>query len=427
MDKGVLPTKSWREKLVSLRRQAEITDAWLELRLDQVVPELMNREELDMWIVMSREYNEDPVILTMVPAAMMQARRRTILVFSRTADGSVERLGVNPPTQADRLFPNVWDADTETQWECLARVVRDKNPQSIGLNFSRNFAFGDGLTYTDHQQLTEALAPDYIERIQSAERLAIGWLERRIPAEIEAYEGIMQIAHGLIAEAFSNQVVHPGVTTSQDVVWWMREKMQELGLRSWFQPSISIQRSPSQPPSPLGADVIIAGDLLHCDVGFTYLGLCTDTQQNAYVLQRGETDAPAGLKAALADGNRLQDIHAENMVAGRSGNQILEATVKQATEEGIKASVYTHAIGFHGHAAGPIIGLIHKGIGRPVPGAGDYELFDDTCYSMELNVKKAVPEWEGKEVTMALEQDVLFSKGQITYMAGRQTQLHLVE
>ena len=408
-------------KILPLRQQARVTDGWLQHRLETVLPEMMKREGFEMWVVSAREYNEDPVIMSLLPGRMLSARRRTILVFHLKEDGELERLtlsryGIDPFYRAD------WDVDHEGQWEALARIVRERDPAVIGVNCSETFAFGDGLTHAEYQQMAAALGPDYADRIKGAERLAIGWLERRTQPEIDAYTGIVEIAHGIIAEAFSSRVIQPCITTPEDVVWWFRQRIRDLGLRSWFHPSVSIQRQGEEEVQ--GDAVILPGDVLHCDVGLVYLGLCTDTQQNAYVLRLGEDGAPEGLKRALATGNRLQDILAGELVEGQSGNEILKISLATAAAEGIKASIYTHPIGFHGHGAGPTIGLWDMQEG--VPGKGDYELFDAACHAMELNIKQAVPEWDGQEVRIALEQDILVDKGKVHFLAGRQTDWHLI-
>jgi hypothetical protein len=261
-----------------------------------------------------------------------------------------------------------------------------------------------------------------MKRTKPAARLCVGWLEKRLPEEIEAYQGLVEITHAIVSEAFSSKVITPSVTTTDDVVWWMRQTMHDLGVQAWFQPSVSI-RAPDI-TNENRRKLIKEGDLLHCDIGFYYLGLATDIQQNAYVLKLGENDAPEGLKIALKEGNRLQDIHAEAMETGKTGNQILKTALDKAKGEGLKPSIYTHPIGVHGHAAGPIIGLWDKQEG--VPGRGEYELNDDTCYAIELNIKKEIPEWNNLEIRMALEQDAVFTKGKLHFMAGRQRKLHLV-
>ena len=364
---------AYTSKILPLRDRARVRNDWLKERLETVIPEIMGREGFDMWIIAAREYNEDPVIMTLLPEPSMAARRRTILVFNRQADGSVERLTLDRYGFGE-FYQKSWNPDDgEGQYECLGRVVRERDPAVIGINISDDFAFGDGLTYNEHAQLALALGETYMARTKSAERLCLGWLERRIAAELTVYPGLVEIGHVIIAEAFSSRVIQPGITTTDDLVWWMRQKMLDMGLQAWFQPSIDLQApgiafeigaNETEPPR----NVIMPGDLLHCDMGFYYLGLATDQQQHAYILKPGETDAPDSLKAALADGNRLQDIHMEEMIIGRSGNEVLKATLDRATAEGIVPSVYSHPLGYHGHAAGPTIGLWDQQGG--VPGKG---------------------------------------------------------
>jgi hypothetical protein len=414
-----------RPSILPLRRRAELRNAWLRERLDTLLPELMAREGLDMWLVIAREYNEDPVIMSMLPEPSMAARRRTILMLTRKDDGSVERISVDRYGFGE-FYQRGWDPDTgEEQYACLARLVHERRPGLIGVNTSPTFAFGDGLSYSEHGRLAEALGPGMMARTRSAERLAVGWLERRITPELEAYPAMVDLCHRIIAEAFSPAVITPGITTTDDVVWWMRQTMLDLGVQAWFQPSISIQ-APGQSfdQKENRRTTINHGDFLHCDVGFYYLGLATDQQQHAYVRRPGEAQAPAGLQAALKAGNRLQEILMESMRVGSTGNQVLREALERARSEGLEPSIYTHPLGYHGHAAGPTIGLWDQQDG--VPGPGDYELFDDTCYAIELNVKHPVPEWDGQKVQVALEEDGLLRDGVTGFVNGRQTELHLI-
>ena len=416
-------------EILSLRDRAQVVNRWLQYRMEHVLPQLMEREGFDMWIVAGREYNEGPVLMTLLPEEMLSARRRTILVFYQKDDGTMEHMlvgrhGILDKYGLGKFYTEEWERDCEQQWECVARLIHERKPERIGINTSKTFAFGDGLTHSEFEQLTDALNPEYPDRLEGAERLAIGWLEKRTEPELDAYSRIVGIAHDIIAQAFSTRVIHPGVTTTEDVVWWMRQKAREMELISWFQPSISIQAPDTIDEDSKDRQLIMPGDLLHCDFGLKYLGLCTDTQQHAYVLKPGEKEAPDGLKDALATANRLQDIHAEEMLAGRTGNEILESALNRAGDEGIDAMIYTHPIGYHGHGAGPTIGLTDKQGG--VPGRGDYQLFDNTCYAMELNIKQNIPEWDNNKVRMALEQDIAFTGEQVIYLAGRQTELHLI-
>ena len=416
--------------ILPLRERAALMDQWLDRRLETVVPALMRSQGIDMWIVSAREYNEDPVIETMLPATWMAARRRTILVFyDRGSDEGVERLAV-ARYDIGTFFERAWDPETQPdQWARLGEIIAERDPQTIALNRSSTFALADGLTGTEFEGFLSALPERYQGRLVPGEDLAVGWLERRIPEEMDVYPMICKIAHDIIAEGFSEKVIQPGATTTDDVEWWYRERIAALKLATWFHPSVSVQRAEGTARdgdfSARAEDAVIRpGDLLHVDFGITYLGLNTDTQQHAYVLRPGETDAPEGLKEALAIGNRLQDILTGHYVAGRSGNDILLASLEQAQAEGIKATIYTHPIGFHGHAAGPTIGLWDQQGG--VPGKGDYPLFPHTAYSIELNAAVPIPEWDQQEIRVMLEEDAYFDGQDTRYIDGRQTSLWLI-
>lgn len=410
-------------KTLPLRKQATITDNWLKERLDSILPKIMKREGFDMWIVISREYNEDPVIMSLLPAKMLSSTRRTILLYSLQKDGKVKKMNITRSgIGLDDVYESVWDESMESQWKSLLNIVSRENPGTIGVNYSYNFAFGDGLTNTQYNALMKALGPTYSKRVKSAENLALGWLEERTPSEISAYAGINQIAHEIISTAFSPKIVHPGITSANDVAWWIRQKIRDIGLSAWFHPTIMIQRKNHNIVN--SSEVILQGDLLHCDVGLKYLGLCTDTQQHAYVLKLGEHDAPKGLVNALALGNKLQNIVCEEFVSERTGNEILLSSLMKAKNQGIKASVYTHPIGFHGHGAGPTIGLFNKQ--ESIPYKGDYKLYNNTCYALELNIQDNIPEWNNQEVMIALEQTVVFTNDSVSYLDKRQTKLHLI-
>lgn len=415
--------------ILPMRERARIVDSWLAQRLDRVVPALMREHDIEMWIIIGREYDEDPVLETMLPATWLSARRRTILVFHDPGpDAEVERLAVARYSVGDH-FRSAWDPETQPdQWARLAEIVTERDPASVAVNTSTTFAHADGLSHTQKVALLDALPDHFRARMVSAEPLAIGWLERRIPEEMEVYASICRIAHEIMGEALSERVIQPGVTTTHDVEWWLRERVRELKLTAWFHPSISLQR-PEREGDFLdyftaGDDVIRRGDLVHLDFGITYLRLNTDTQQMAYVLRPGETEPPAGLQCAIRVGNRLQDILTAHFGAGRTGNEVLLDALAQAADEGIDAMIYTHPIGYHGHGAGPAIGMWDKQGG--VPGSGEYPLHDRTAYSIELNAEVPVPEWNNQPVRIMLEEDAYFSDGTVRYIDGRQTELLIV-
>jgi Xaa-Pro aminopeptidase len=410
-------------RVLTHREQDAVVRGRIAERFDILLPDLMRRADIDMWIIVSREYNDDPVFRSMAPLTTYSSRRRTILVFhDRGGDQGVERISVGR-FNYDGLF-EVHRTHNDSQYVGLRRLVDERQPRRIGLNISNSWNHADGLTHNEYTRLEEALGP-HAERFTSAEMLSVGWLEAKLPSETAFYRYVMRIAHQVIAEAFSNKVIVPGVTTDVDVEWWMRQRVAELGLGQWFHPSINIQRHGGVPsgPSPHGT-VIQRGDMLHTDFGIVLAGYSTDTQHNAYVLRAGEDGAPEGLKAGLRAANRLQDLTMMHARVGGTGNEALATALAQGREEGLGPTIYCHAIGFHGHAAGPPIGMTDYQTGVPI--RGDYTFHAETWHSIELNARQAVPEWGGQEVRFALEEDAVIRDDGWDWIDGRQTEFYLI-
>ena len=418
------------DQILPVRERSAFIDRVLEYRIDSLLPELMDREGLDMWIIISREYNEDPVMETMLPSQWLSARRRTILVFSRNDDGSMDKIAI-ARYNVGKLLKGEWNIDVyPNQWDALIEIIERKDPKTIGMDFSEDFGLADGLVYSEQKAFMEKLPTQYHDRVVSAERLAIAWLETRSRMEIEVYPTICAMGHEILQEAFSAAHITPGVTTTDDVIWWLRQRVVELGLRTWFHPSVSIQRSNMGDNAFLRSfanraedEIIQKGDLLHVDFGISYLRLNTDQQQHFYMLRDGETEVPKGLADAFKNGNKLQDILVKNFVSGKSGNEILKDALDEAKGQGFQASIYTHPIGFHGHAAGPTIGLWDQQGG--VAGKGDYPLFKNTCYSIELFAATEVDEW-GKIVRIMLEEDGLYDDEGFRFLDGRAEEIYTI-
>jgi hypothetical protein len=316
----------------------------------------------------------------------------------------------------------------ESQWTQLKKVILERNPATIAIDISATHAFSDGLSAGEYEKLQAVLGPELMNRVVRAENLALEYQELRVPEMMPTYRQIMEAVHSLISRAFSEEVIKPGKTTNLDVVWWLRQQVNDAGLGTWFQPSVRVQslnRTGVVMMNEEDAVIIQRGDVLHVDFGITAMRLNTDTQHMGYVLRAGETDAPAGLKLALKNANRLQDIVMGEMKPGRSGNQVLALALERMRSEKIAGSIYSHPIGDHGHAAGPLIGLWDRQEG--VPGRGDVTLIPGSWFSIELEATTPVPEWSNKPVFMGLEEDAaLDEKGNISWVLKRQTEFHLV-
>jgi len=447
----VLPASDTPGAVLSPRERVEPINRMLQDRLETLLPKLMREAGLDLWLVVNREYAEDPVYFTLVPEPTHAARRTTMLIF--------HDLGVDPETGEDRgverltvsryplggPYEAAWQGgDLDAQWAGLAEVLAARDPYKIAVDVSRDWPVADGLTASLHDRLIEALQagpkPEQAERLVPAEDLVIRWMETRTAMELEVWPHVVALARGVIAEAFSGRTITPGVTTTEDVAWFISERFTALDLPIWFQPSVDVQRRGiecTRDDPFCGAEgegvVIRPGDVLHTDVGICYLRLCTDTQEMAYVPEigrSGQASVPSGLRHALAVGNQWQDLLTGSFETGRTGNEILAATRAAQDEESIVGSVYSHPLGYFGHAPGPTIGMWDNQ--GPTPVRGDWTLHPSTGYAVEGNVKVQVPEWNGQWVEIKLEQSAVFAPAGsdeqgVIYLAGRQTEWLVVE
>jgi hypothetical protein len=418
--------------LPTVREQAKEMQEWVEARLTRVLPALLEEYDAEMWILSMREYGEDPVFWSIISPTTFAARRRSIYVFTRRGDGTVERLALGGTSQGG-LFeiyrsphptPTGEEAELwgDEQWRLLHEIVQDRDPESIVLNIDDTWAFSDGLGSGEREALEAALGA-FATRVKREPFLAVDYIATRVPEMMPRYRKIEETVHAIIAEAFSNSVITPGRTTTEDVVWWLRQKVNDLGYGTWFQPSVSVQREGEVPGE--GPVVIQRGDLLWTDFGVVAQRLKTDTQHLGYVLREGETDVPAGLKACLAAANRMQDIQMEEMHPWRTGNEALHAALARMEAEGITGSLYSHPIGDHGHGAGPLIGLWDRQEG--VPGRGDAKIRPSSWFSIELQATLPIPEWGGKTASCRQEEEAYLDEdGARHWVFRRQERHHLV-
>ena len=415
-------------QILSEKDRAKLKDELLEDRFQHLLPQLMDEANLDMWLLISREYNEDPVLKTMLPARWLNARRRTMILFYRNKEqNTIERIAV-ARYDIGKSIKSAWNKELEpNQWKALSRIIAERNPNKIGINYSKHFALADGLVKTDYEELAENLPDSLLSKLVSAEKLAIAWLETRTEKEMKLFKKLVKMTHDIIDVAFSRKVIEPGKTTTEDVVWFLRQTVTDMGLETWFHPTIDTQRTNQELQSHIYSftkgdkdKIIQKGDLLHCDFGITYIGLNTDCQQHAYVLKDNETVVPQYLATAFKKGNRLQDILTTNMKEGKTGNEILLSSLKTAKKEGLRPSIYTHPLGKYGHSAGTTIGMWDSQGG--VPFNGDYSLHKNTVYAIELNVTVSIPEWQ-KDIRIMLEEAGFYGDNFFEYVNERQTEI----
>ena len=424
----LLPLLALGQQVLSLKERALLIDEIQKDRFDNLLPKLMEDTGIDLWVLITREYNEDPVIKTLLPPTWLNARRQTILVFSKNKDSEGITSAAITRYPFGKLIPSIWNKEKQpNQWQALADYIVSKNPKNIGINTSKSFALADGLVKTDYDALMQVLPEAYKSKVVSAEQLAIGWIETRTAKEMTLYEDLVAITHQIIAEAFSSKVITAGKTTTDEVVWWLREKVLSLGLDTWFHPTVDVQRANESDlyafDSKSKFDIIQPGDLVHCDFGISYLSLNTDCQELAYVLKPGEKQAPDFLVAALAQGNQVQDIFTNNFKAGVSGNVILKKSLEAGRAEGLRPQIYTHPLGTFGHSAGTTLGMWDSQNGVAVN--GDYPLHLNTAYAIELNTSVYIDEWK-KDIRIMLEEAGFFGSDGFRYINKRQEKLLLI-
>ncbi len=416
------------QDILSLKERARVIEEIQKDRFDNLLPNLMEETGIDMWVIITREYNEDPIIKTLLPPTWLNARRRTILAFYYDKDEkNLEKVAIARYSFGKNI-PSIWNKDEEPdQMKALVKFIEEKNPNKIGLNYSDHFALADGIVKTDYELLLDNMSNSLSKKVVSAEELAVRWIETRTEKEMTIYDQLVEITHGIINEAFSTKVITPGVTTTNDVVWWMREKVKKLGLKTWFHPTIDVQRNEVSDLYAFDGeskfDIILPGDLIHCDFGISYLTLNTDCQELAYVLKPDETEAPEYLVKALDEGNRVQDIFTDLFEHKKTGNQILKEALEQGRNEGFRPQIYTHPLGTFGHSAGTTLGMWDSQGG--VPFTGDFPMNYNTVYAIELNTKVFIEEWN-KDIRVMLEEAGVFEETGFRYVNGRQTELILV-
>ena len=405
----------------SLRRQQEICDEIKLKRLDSLLPGLMEETGIELWLIIAGEQNEDPVFRSLVPSSIMNASRTTCLAFVKEKDGSYGRYSINKPNGRLARFYRQLKFDNTLQWEYIADFIREKDPKTIGINISKDSTLCSGLSAAFYLRLFEQLG-ELADHLVDANDLCVRWIETRTEDELAMYPSVYKLTTEIMDRAFSREVITPGITTTQEVEWWIIEECHRLGIPLSFRPDVNLQR-PGQ--SGMVTGTIRHGDLLHYDDGIVYLGLATDHQRLGYVLKPGETEAPKGLEEGCRIGREFADMTGREMLFGRTGNEVFFAAKQAAKEAGIDATLYTHPVGPFVHSAGPTIGLYDKQ--EFIPGRGENKVHANTAYALEYNVAAKVPEWGDQKVWFYLEETILLKEsGKIEYLDARHGQLMLI-
>jgi len=417
-DAGLLP---WSQQMA-------IRDGWLTKRHDMLLP-MMREHGVDMWIVVSEEFNDDPLLEYVAPARPY-AGRRDIFVFVDAGDAGLRKVaatGYWEETVA-RFFESPFDPKPAA--EVLRELYDTHDPQAIGLGTGGNRGMTRSLTHDSYQFLVEAMGPEAQARFTSAAPLINDYLATRIPEEFDHYEGLVALTEDITRRALSNEAIEPGVTTVGDVRRFMYDRLWESGVGTWFQPDLRVQREGMDAAGSRGflavasEDVVIqAGDLVHIDFGISYMGLDSDWQKMAYVLRPDEDDVPAGLKAAMANTNALQDaLMLRASRPGRTAGEAYRLAMAEMEEQGITAQIYSHPLGNHGHGLGPSIDF--RSAGRS--DVDSRVLVEGAYISIELNTKTGIPEWGGQEIYVMAEDPAYLTEDGWRFFRPRQEEWYLV-
>lgn len=410
------------------RDRAALHDRIVLKKLNKVLGPAMKANHIQLWIVFGREYNVDPVFPFVTPDGTYPGGRNAY-VFIDTGGRRPERIviGSHQWKQGAPFYDRVIAARRKAVGKELRKLAEKHQPQRIGINVAKSTSAADGLTVSLKDYLAEALGPEFAPRMVSAERLVIDYLDTRLPEERALFREAAEVTRKIWEEAFSHRVIHPGKTTVGDVLWYIRQRCADHGVGIWFRPDLRVQRRGVEfKPADIPADdfVLERGDVLHLDFGIIYLDFSTDYQKHAYILREGETTVPAGLKQALANTNRLQDILLSEMEPGRTGEEVYTDAMERAKAAGLDAMIYSHSIGNFGHFVGTAIGSFTSGQTRGL--RGQLPLRRGSYTSIELNTKTPVPEWDGQEVYIMMEDDAYLSRQGMKFFVPRQTRWYVI-
>ena len=386
-------------------------------KFDLVLPKAMHDNDVDMWIVVMREGNLDPLW-----EALGRGYVGGWAYYAFADEGDrVERatFGVGGYMLEACGVYDLFGSGAD-----LAGWVATHDPDRIAVNMAESIGGADGLSHTSYLHLRELLGETYGGRLVSGERLVSDFRSTRTTSEIAAFAEAGEISREIAERAFSNEVITPGVTSLEDVAWWMMDQLLARGLGSSFDmPSVYIT-GPDGIEATSTERIIQRGDLLTLDWGVGFLDFWTDMKRIAWVLREGETEAPPGIQNAFDQGLRVRDIMERSIRAAPTAQMALDATwaaiegagfnrigFNQPTEDPTVTDVVIgpHSVGNWGHGLGPSLAFFN-------PTRQTYELRPGTLISVELFAYTSVPEWGGAKARIALEDDGLVTENGVEWL-----------
>lgn len=414
-------------RLLSQREQMDVREAWLKKRLDTLLLPMMRKHGIAMWMVVNEEFNSDPATEYIVPP-MPIVGSRDFFIFVDNGT-SLEKIAIVRYSE-ERLKNHyqMVSVSRDKLAETLRGTIAKYNPKNIALNMSGPRGQQNGLSQASYKMLAETLGAETEKKFVSSADFLSDFFDTRLPEELEHYRTAVLVTDILTRRAFSNEVITPGKTTVGDVRWWFLQQLSDLGLTTWFQPDIRVQRRARTTATNQAflsvADettILERGDLIHIDCGLNYMGLSTDWQKHCYILEKGERDVPTGMKQALKNTNALQDAIFAVARPGMTGAEVYDAAMADMKRQNIEAMIYSHPIGTHGHGLGASIDFR-----RAITGAAErFRLGSYT--SIELNTSTKLPEWDDQKITIMGEDDAVMTERGFEFMRPRQTSIYLIK
>jgi Xaa-Pro aminopeptidase len=418
-------------QLLPWSEQIAVREQWLVKRHELLLP-MMRRHDVGMWIIVNEEFHDDPLTQYVAPPRPYTGNR-DIFVF---IDGGTEGLKKYAITgYIEENLARFFEAPSAEPLPAAAtlKALYDRwQPKTIALGIGGSRGQTRSLGEASHRFITEAMGPEAVTRFVSAAPLIIEYLDTRLPEELEHYRAAVTVTEEIVRRALSAEVVTPGRTTVGDVRRALYDMLWAAGVRTWFQPDLRVQRASEENATSRGflavareGVVIQPGDLVHIDFGITYMGFDTDWQKMAYVLEPGETEAPAGLQAALRNTNTLQDaLMLRHARPGLTGGAVFTATMAEMKARGIEAMIYSHPLGAQGHALGASIDF--RSAQRANPSVPAQPLRLGSYMSIELNTATPVAAWGGRKVFVMMEDCAYLTVDGYRFFRPRQEAFYLI-
>ena len=402
-----------------------------QIRLDkfeQVLPQAMRANGIDMWIVAVKENHIDPLWEDLGRGYISGVG---YYVFTDRGGDRIERAALGPDGY---MVEESGAYDIFAAASTIAAFVKERNPRRIGVNMSDEIGPADGLSHTMYRHLVKTLGEPYASRLVSAERVVSDFRSRRVASEIVAFGEAAGIAIQLTERALSNEVITVGKTTLEDVAWWLQDRLLDRALGSEFDmPSVYVT-GPEGILATSSSRIIQPGDVMMIDWGVQLMNFGTDVKRVAYVLKPGELTAPKSIQAAFDKALAVRDVVKKAIKPGVRADQTMKAmdAALRAAGYGViefnkpnaddKTDVVYgfHPVGNTGHDIGPSLTTWQ-------PLQTTFTLHPQHLFSFEYFAYTPIAEWGGKKLRIPIEDDAILMENGIQFVHPANHRLLIVK